>query len=47
LRCLYIEDDSKFIFLAEIKNVGKPKNADILIKLKTELMPLAVETGSE
>ena len=25
LRCLYIEDDSRFIFLTEIKNVGKPE----------------------
>jgi hypothetical protein len=25
LRCLYIEDDNRFIFLAEIKNVGKPE----------------------
>jgi hypothetical protein len=23
LRCIYIEDDNKFIFLTEIKNVGK------------------------
>ena len=25
LRCLYIEDDNRFIFLTEIKNVGKPE----------------------
>jgi hypothetical protein len=25
LRCLYIEDDNKFIFLTETKNVGKPE----------------------
>ena len=24
LRCLYIEDDNRFMFLTEIKNVGKP-----------------------
>jgi hypothetical protein len=24
-RCLYIEDDNRFIFLTEIKNVGKPE----------------------
>jgi hypothetical protein len=23
--CLYIEDNNRFIFLAEIKNVGKPE----------------------
>jgi hypothetical protein len=25
LRCLYIEDDNRFIFSTEIKNVGKPE----------------------
>jgi hypothetical protein len=25
LRCLSIEDDNRFIFLTEIKNVGKPE----------------------
>jgi hypothetical protein len=25
LRCLYIEDDNRFIFFTEIKNVGKPE----------------------
>jgi hypothetical protein len=25
LRCLYIADDNRFIFLTEIKNVGKPE----------------------
>jgi hypothetical protein len=24
LRCLYIEDDNRFMFLTEIQNVGKP-----------------------
>jgi hypothetical protein len=26
LRCLYIEDDNRFMFLTEIKNVGKPED---------------------
>jgi hypothetical protein len=31
LRCLYIEDDNRFMFLTEIKNVGKP-DVDIDVK---------------
>ena len=31
LRCLYIEDDNRFMFLTEIKNVGKP---DVEIDVK-------------
>ena len=31
LRCLYIEDDNRFKFLTEIKNVGKP---DVEIDVK-------------
>jgi hypothetical protein len=31
LRCLYIEDDNRFMFLTEIKNVGKP-NVEIDVK---------------
>ena len=31
LRCLYIEDDNRFMFLNEIKNVGKP---DVEIDVK-------------
>jgi hypothetical protein len=31
LRCLYIEDDNRFTFLTEIKNVGKP---DVEIDVK-------------
>jgi hypothetical protein len=31
LRCLYIEDDNIFMFLTEIKNVGKP---DVEIDVK-------------
>jgi hypothetical protein len=27
LRCLYIEDDNRFIFFTEIKNVGKPETS--------------------
>jgi hypothetical protein len=31
LRCLYIEDGNRFMFLTEIKNVGKP-NVEIDVK---------------
>ena len=31
MRCLYIEDDNRFMFLTEIKNVGKP---DVEIDVK-------------
>jgi hypothetical protein len=31
LRCLYIEDDNRLMFLTEIKNVGKP---DVEIDVK-------------
>jgi hypothetical protein len=42
LRCLYIEDDNRFMFLTEIKNVGKP---DVEIDVKYSQRDRTVRYG--